>query len=430
MVVVASLVTGWALALLLTLAPFVPAEVPRVTGAMLSGYAVGWAMLALLSVRLTNQPQRWAWPLAAFMGAGGVLLLTFGSSVLGALRWVWPPVLLVLVVWAWVQVRRRLHSRSRLLVYPLLAVLALVSVGGAYQSLGARADAKAFPVPGQLVDVGGRSLHLHCTGSGTPTVLLQPGAGEISSNMGWIAPAVAQQTRVCVYDRAGRGWSDPAAAPQDGLALAADLHTMLARAQVPGPYVLAGHSFGGLYTLAFAAQYPDEVVGMVLLDSTMPKPAESPAKPKVPGSYDVMSHLSALVATTAQVGLTRLYAPVEAGTLPPRSSDEIRASIARPDTLKSTIDEYVQANTAMQQAAQLTDFGSKPLVVLAAGEGGAPDWFAKQERLAALSTNSTHHAITGAVHEDLVAKQADAAQSTKAILDVVSAVRNKTSLAQ
>ena len=431
LVVVASLVTGWAVALLLALAPFVPAEVPRVTGALLCGYAVGWAMLAVLSIRVTDQPQRWAWPLAAFMGAGGVLLLTFGSSVMGALRWVWPPVLLVLVVWAWVQARRHLHSRSRLLlVYPLLAVLALVSVGGAYQALGARADAKAFPVPGQRVDLGGRSLHLHCTGSGTPTVLLQPGAGEISSNMGWIAPAVAQQTRVCVYDRAGRGWSDPADAPQDGLALAADLHTMLARAHVPGPYVVAGHSFGGLYTLAFAAQYPDEVVGMVLLDSTAPKPAENPAKRKAPGSYDLMSHLSAMVATTAEAGLTRLYAPVEAGTLPPRSRDEIRASIARPDTLKGTIDEYVQSNTAMEQAAQLTDFGSKPLVVLTAGEGSAPDWFVKQDRLAALSTNSTHHAIAGAVHEDLVAKQADAAQSTQAILDVVSAVRSKTPLAQ
>ena len=74
-----------------------------------------------------------------------------------------------------------------------------------------------------------------------------------------------------------------------------------------------------------------------------------------------------MVATTAEVGLSRLYAPVEAGTLPPRSRDEIRASIARPDTVKSTIDEYVQSNTAMEQAAQLTDFGSKPLVVLTAG---------------------------------------------------------------
>ena len=237
--------------------------------------------------------------------------------------------------------------------------------------------------------------------------------------MGWIAPAVAQQTRVCVYDRAGRGWSEPADAPQDGDALAADLHALLARANVPGPYVLAGHSFGGLYTLAFAATYPDEVLGMVLLDSTAPKPVTNHAKPKAPGSYDVMSHLSAMMATTGEVGLTRLYAHVEAGTLPPQSRDEIRASIAKADTVKSTIDEYVQANTAMEQAAQLTDFGSKPLVVVTAGDGAASDWPAKQDALAALSTNSAHRTVASAVHEDLVAKQADAAQSTQAILDVL-----------
>jgi pimeloyl-ACP methyl ester carboxylesterase len=120
--------------------------------------------------------------------------------------------------------------------------------------------------------------------------------------------------------------------------------------------VLAGHSFGGLYTLSFAARYPDEVLGIVLLDSTAPQPATTPAKPAAPGSYDVMSHLSAVVATVGEVGLSRLYAHVEAGTLPPRSRDEVRASIAKAYTVKSTIDEYVQANTAMEQAAQLTDF--------------------------------------------------------------------------
>jgi pimeloyl-ACP methyl ester carboxylesterase len=429
--VVGSFAGGWLVALLLAVAPFVPADVPRVTGALLCGYALGWALLAALSTRFTDQPQRWAWALAAFMAAGGVSLLAFGSSVLSTLAWVWPPLMLVSLIWAWGQARQHLRSRVRpLLVSPLLLVLALASVGGAYQVLGAHADAKAYPMRGQLVDVGGRNLHLRCTGTGSPTVLLQPGAGEVSSNMGWIEPAVAQSTRVCVYDRAGRAWSDPADAPQDGVALATDLHTLLARANVPGPYLLAGHSFGGLYTLAFAARYPDEVVGMVLLDSTMAKPSANPATRTAPGSYDILSHLSAMIATTGEVGLTRLYAHVEAGTLPPRSRDEIRASIAKANTVKSTVDEYVQSNTAMEQAARLTDFAAKPLVVLTAGEGNAPDWFPKQDRLAALSTNSAHRTVVGAVHEDLVAKQPDAAQSTQAILDVLAAVRNNAPLAK
>ena len=89
-----------------------------------------------------------------------------------------------------------------------------------------------------------------------------------------------------MYDRAGRGWSDPADGPQDAARIAAELHTLLERAQVPGPYVLAGHSFGGLYVQTFAATYPDQVAGLVLLDSTAPKPG--PALPARTESYDVL----------------------------------------------------------------------------------------------------------------------------------------------
>jgi pimeloyl-ACP methyl ester carboxylesterase len=125
--------------------------------------------------------------------------------------------------------------------------------------------------------VGGHRLHLYCTGTGSPTVVLEPGHGGSSSDFGWITPAVARDTRVCVYDRAGRGWSDATDGPQDGAHIAADLHTLLERAHVPGPYVLAGHSFGDLYIQSFAAQFPDQVAGMVLLDSTAPKPRPRPA---------------------------------------------------------------------------------------------------------------------------------------------------------
>jgi pimeloyl-ACP methyl ester carboxylesterase len=104
-------------------------------------------------------------------------------------------------------------------------------------------------------------------------VILEPGLGEASSAMAWIAPAVARDSRVCVYDRAGRGWSDAADASLDSAQTAADLNTLLDRAHIPGPYVLAGHSFGGLYILTFAATYPDEVAGiattrLALLDET------------------------------------------------------------------------------------------------------------------------------------------------------------------
>jgi hypothetical protein len=276
-VVVGSLAAGLVAAVLLAVAPFIPAEEGAVTGAVLCGFALGWAMLAVLSVRFTDQRQRWAVAPALVMGGGGLLLVGFGSSVDQVLDWVWPPAMLVLAIWMIVCVRRQLQSRGgRWLLYPVIAMLALASIGGGYETLGEAADARAYPMPGRLIEVGGHRLHLSCTGAGAPTVVLEPGAGGMSSILGWIAPAVARDTRVCVYDRAGRGWSEPADSAQDGAQIVTDLHRLLQRGHVPGPSVLAGHSFGGLYVLTFAARYPDEVAGMVLVDSTAPASAANP----------------------------------------------------------------------------------------------------------------------------------------------------------
>jgi pimeloyl-ACP methyl ester carboxylesterase len=241
--------------------------------------------------------------------------------------------LLALAIWMIVRAHRQLRSRSRRwLLYPVIAFLALAAIGGGHATVGAAADAKAYLMPGQLLDVGGYRLHLNCTGSGTPTVVLQPGAGEMSSNMGWIAPAVARNTRVCVYDRAGRGWSEPADTRQDGEQIATDLHTLLQRGHVPGPYVLAGHSFGGLYTLSFAARYPDEVAGMVLVDSTAPASAAKPGAASAggAGSDGILNRISALASISARLGLAlqprRLRQPAAAapgrGTRQHRNREE------------------------------------------------------------------------------------------------------------
>jgi pimeloyl-ACP methyl ester carboxylesterase len=338
--VAGSLATGLVAALLLVAAPFIPAQESNLTGAVLCGFALGWAMVAVLSVRFTDQPQRWAVAPALFMGLGGLLLIAFGSSVREVLNWTWPLVMLALAIWMIVRVHRQLHSRSgRWLLHPVIAMLALASIGGGYETVREATDATAHPMPGQLIDVGGHRLHLSCTGSGSPTVVLEPGGGEMSSNLGWITPAVARDTRVCVYDRAGRGWSEPADTPQDGAQIATDLHTLLQRGHVPGPYVLAGHSFGGLYVLTFAARYPDEVAGMVLVDSTAPASAAKTgaASPGDGGSDDVMDRISALISTSARLGLGRLYGQFAVGDLPPRSRDEVRASIATASNLRSTL---------------------------------------------------------------------------------------------
>jgi FtsH-binding integral membrane protein len=208
-IVAGSLATGLVVALVLIAAPFGEAEENVLTGMVLLAFALGWALLAVLSVRFSDQPQRWAAAPAVFFTLAGLISLLGSDTASKVFGWVWPPVLLGLVVWMIIRTRKELHSRTaKWLLYPVFAVLALASVGGGYETVAESVDATAYPVPGQLIDVGGHRLHLHCTGSGSPTVVLEPGLGEASSVMSWIAPAVAADTRVCVYDRAGRGWSE------------------------------------------------------------------------------------------------------------------------------------------------------------------------------------------------------------------------------
>jgi pimeloyl-ACP methyl ester carboxylesterase len=427
-IVSGSLATGLLAAVLLVAAPFIPAEEPAVTGAVLCGFALGWAMLAVLSVRFTDQPQRWAAAPAVFMGLGGLLLVGFGSSAQHVLKWVWPPALLALAIWMAVRTHRQLRSWTRRwLLYPVIAMLVLAALGGGYETVAEAVDFRAYPMPGQLIDVGGHRLHLNCTGSGSPTVVLEPGAGLMSSSFGWIAPAVARNTRVCVYDRAGHGWSEPADTAQGGIQIATDLHTLLQRANVAGPYVLAGHSFGGLYVRTFAARYPDEVAGMVLVDSTAAassagKPGA--ASPRDAGGYDVAGRVAALISSSARLGVARLSAQTDYGTLPPRSRGEARASAATAKALRSAIEEYVQASASTKQAAALQDFADKPLIVLTAVRGNDAAWFAAQKDMATLSTNSVNRVIDGASHLSLIIDEKDSAATSQAILDVVSSVRS------
>ena len=423
MIVAGSMAVGLLLAVVLVALPFIPGKENVLTGVVLLAFAFGWALLAVLSARFSTEPQRWAAAPAAFMAVAGLIsLLPPGSVVQDAFSWVWPPVLFGLVVWMFIRSRRQLRSRgARWLLYPILAVLMVASIGGGYQTVREYLDARAYPMPGELVDVGSHRMHLHCTGSGSPTVILEPGQGGASSDFGWVAPVVARDSRVCVYDRAGRGWSDPADGPQDAAQIAADLHTLLERAEVPGPYVLAGHSFGGLYVQTFAATYPDQVAGLVLLDSTAPKPG--PALPIRTDSYSILGRISTVLPAVAHLGAGRLIAQASDDTLPPPFGGESRANASTAPYLASWIEEFVAANTSMQQAAALTDLDDKPLVVVTADTGNAAGWEQAQDRMATLSTNSSHRVAKDTTHASLLHNETDSAAASQAIRDVVRSVR-------
>jgi pimeloyl-ACP methyl ester carboxylesterase len=424
-IVAGSVLTGLVGALVLTLVVFAGATEHVITASAMLAFAVGWTMLAVLSTRMSSQPQRWAFVPAGAMGTVGTALLLFapGDEALRILGWVWPVPLLALAVWIALASRRHLQTRTRAwLLYPVVAFLAVGAVGGGYETVQLSLDRSAYAMPGRSYDVGGHRLHLNCTGTGSPTVVLENGLGETSPAWAWVSTALAADTRVCAYDRAGQGWSQDAAGPQDGAAIAADLHTLLERAKEPGPYVLVGHSLGGPYAMTYAARYPNEVAGLVLLDATSPEALT--VLPSFPSTYSMMRRLFGVAPGLTRLGLGHAFA---GETLPAPANDQARAFATSPRNLRIQRDEVSQLPASLTQARALTDLGGKPLAVVTAGEGQQAGWSAAQDRMAALSTNSLHR-VASATHGSLLTDKSDSAYSVRAIADVVRSVRTHSPL--
>lgn len=163
----------------------------------------------------------------------------------------------------------RLRRWFRGLGVGVIGLLVTVSVvGAAYQAIGQSLDARDYPAPGTLVDVGGYRLHLYRSGAGAVPVVLEAGSGGGVLDWYKVQPELAKWTQVISYDRAGMGWSETSAAPRSSAQSVQELHTLLVKAAIPTPYVLVGHSLGGLNMQLYAMQYPDEVAGLVLVDSS------------------------------------------------------------------------------------------------------------------------------------------------------------------
>jgi pimeloyl-ACP methyl ester carboxylesterase len=426
LIVTGCLIGGLVAALALVVGPVAGAQEHVITGTVLLTFSASWTLLATLSMLRTEQPQRWAFALASFMALAGAALLVFAPSgvVIDALGWVWPPLFLALVVGTLVRVQRRLHSRTRFwVVYPLLSVYALSAVGGGYQTIRDALDRRTYMAPGQLVDVGGHRLHLHCAGSGTPAVVLESGLGETGAYWGWISTALAPDTRVCAYDRAGRGWSDPASAEQDGIAVATDLHTLLDRAHVPGPFVFVGHSSGAGYVRIFAGRYPEQVAGMVLLDAQPTEAFED--LPAYPAFYSAFRRISALLPSLARLGVGRLVPSDRALSQPARDIHHLHH--ASPRLYRSLRDEFAELPTLLAQAGSFRNLGDRPLVVVTATRDALAGWLPLQDRMARLSTNSSHRLVPY-THDALVRDRTAAEASTQAIRDVLYAARFATAL--
>jgi pimeloyl-ACP methyl ester carboxylesterase len=299
-------------------------------------------------------------------------------------------------------------SRKRVLAIAgagatVAAVTAFVS-----QARATRRSGKQFPPPGKLFDAGGFRLHLNISGESHagPTVILEAGTGSFSANWHWVQQELGRTTRVVSYDRAGLGWSEPSRHPRDARTMAAELRRALSSAAIPGPFVLAGHSLGGLVVRAFADLYPAETAGLVLVDASHP---DQWVRWPVPLANLILSSSQRMTGFLARFGLLRavdLTAAISAG-LPARQVAELRALSARPRVATTEANQIAAWEQSRQQLAAATPLGDLPLAVIGVGVQpmGGELLTALQAELPALSSNSARQIVPGATHESLVADQ-------------------------
>lgn len=320
---------------------------------------------------------------------------------------------------------RRRHAGLRVLAWSTVGLLTAALAGYAAQRSAARVDARRFPPPGRMVDAGGFRMHLDVRGEGhgLPTVVLEAGLGSFSPNWHWVQLALADHVQVVAYDRAGLGWSDPSPAPRDAATMATELRAALRAAGIDGPYVLAGHSYGGLVVRAFAELYRPETAGLVLVDASHP---HQWSRWPVPKADLIQLTTLRLSAAAARLGLFRVvdaFGAVSAG-LPEQQVAELNAHFALPRTSEVEAAEIqVWESVTRPFLDRAAPLGDLPLAVIGVGVQpmGAETLTALQEELPGLSTNSARRVISDAMHESLIADRGHAAQVASAILAVVGA---------
>lgn len=280
--------------------------------------------------------------------------------------------------------------------------LSLVLAGAAYEALAARGDAERYPPPGRLVDIGGHRLHIHCQGRGSPTVVFDSGLGGTSLDWTLVHPEIARMTRACTYDRAGLGWSEPGPAPRSARRIAEELHTLLLRSGIAGPYVLVGHSLGGKNVRMFALLYPSEVAGMVLVDARgeyMDFHASAADAAALTQSIRTQSRTFRLARMT---GVARLFGAELSGlsALPHATAGLIALFATRERTIATTMNEEVARSDNDVQLRDAPSLGKLPLIVLASGQNMAAsaDWRAAQHVQAELSTRGRLIVAQGSGH--------------------------------
>jgi len=309
----------------------------------------------------------------------------------------------------------------KILKYFLAGIAMLLIVGIGYQFISTKIDDSNYPPPGKLVDVGGYKFHINCIGNseaGIGTVILDAGLGGCSLDWSLVQPEVAKFSRVCSYDRGGHGWSDESPNPRTSKYIAQELHELLVQAREEGPFILVGHSFGGINVRLFANMYPEQVAGVVLVDSSHEdqnsRLREAPSQSLSLQNFVI--GLPKLAYVAAFVGLPRFILRIQNRVaLPNDFSPEIKkmhlAKLSSTKFIKAVSLEKASFHESLMQLKKVSaiyvnepELDDKPLRVITAGKNvfydGVSDdvkkwredmgfvWRNLQKNLATKSSNS------------------------------------------
>jgi len=333
--------------------------------------------------------------------------------------------------------------RGVLAVFALLILLA--AAGAVYESIARVSDEKRFPAPGRLVGIGTHRLHINCMGQGTPTVILDAGAGMWSTSWWWVQHDLAATTRVCSYDRTGMGWSEPGPGPGslDGIQTVKELHLLLEKAGERGPFVYVGHSLGGMLARIYYQQYPGDLAGMVLVEPGDPQLLLS-ANPSLQRTDIRPCGRPCIIGRiAARLGIARLLLQrnklVNDPKFPPAALAQWKAHVVLPPVLITvlTLGKYLGA--ICRETLENKSLGDLPLVLVHGTDFGPPFFVTHSEQeqreavkqvldgwaaIAKLSTKGEAPiVVNGANHLTLVAYKEYADQVSAVVRSMVEQAR-------